>query len=312
MKKTSFLCIIAMIITFCCTEANAQRHIYRNYTINFDDAVSDTCVLYYADTIHNPSNVWQIGHSHKPGLQGTGNVLMTDTLNPYPANDTSYFLIKIWNHGLDIAQDYGDVFEMFFTINSKSDTIKDILVMDFSYNNERTWINLNTDENFQCWEQWDTTPVSGLFSGYKHLYLVPPSSEGNLCIPGADTMSSDSFSDTIALRFGFQTDSIMNRTEGVLIESIFIGEFITTSFSEIIGDRTVSIIEKISGGVSLKSSIDGWLKVYSMTGSLVVMQKIRQGINHIPFEPANDGMYLFYLIDNDGVILNTSKVILFN
>src|ERR1700747_2873685 len=70
------------------------------YFISFEGTgvnENDTCHNLYDDTISNPLNIWQIGSPHKPVFASAytnPNVIVTDTANHYPVNDTSSFIIS--------------------------------------------------------------------------------------------------------------------------------------------------------------------------------------------------------------------------
>lgn len=62
------------------------------YTITFDN--TNYINQFYFDTLQNPNCKWQIGKPSKTvfnAAYSTPNALLTDTLNPLPANDTSVF-----------------------------------------------------------------------------------------------------------------------------------------------------------------------------------------------------------------------------
>ncbi len=65
-----------------------------DYTITFDD--SQEIEHLYIDTVSNPNNIWQVGIPQKTiftDAYSPPNVIVTDTTNPYPVNDTSVFMI---------------------------------------------------------------------------------------------------------------------------------------------------------------------------------------------------------------------------
>ncbi|HEY0030587.1 MAG TPA: hypothetical protein VGC65_07505, partial [Bacteroidia bacterium] len=80
---------LLFLMFFTCLKIFGQNY----YTINFDGAPLSTWGYeLYIDTISNPGNVWQIGPPQKntfTGAVSSPNVIVTDTLNYYPVNDTS-------------------------------------------------------------------------------------------------------------------------------------------------------------------------------------------------------------------------------
>ena len=78
----------------------AKLGIRKNILFFFDDPQLEDYI--FIDTINNPNNIWQIGLSQKTFLSSSDVVMITDTLNSYPANDTSSFILK---HVPDIGPD---------------------------------------------------------------------------------------------------------------------------------------------------------------------------------------------------------------
>jgi hypothetical protein len=65
------------------------------YFIDFDTPWSQAEHI-TIDTISNPNNIWQIGVPNKPLFNtaySVPNVIVTDTINTVPANDTSTFYL---------------------------------------------------------------------------------------------------------------------------------------------------------------------------------------------------------------------------
>lgn len=115
-----------------------------NYSLNFENDVGVSTLS--IDTISNPNNIWQIGHPQKAlftAAYSAPNSIVTDTLNTYPINDTSVFLITNvadgmgfeWPHTVSIAANY-------FV---DSDTLTDYGAFEFSPDNGITWIDLLND-----------------------------------------------------------------------------------------------------------------------------------------------------------------------
>ena len=64
------------------------------YTLDFED----TAALHHLriDSVSNLNDIWQVGAPQKPIFTNAyynPNVIVTDTINPYPINDTSSFTI---------------------------------------------------------------------------------------------------------------------------------------------------------------------------------------------------------------------------
>ncbi len=72
----------------------SDDNLYDTYFLNFDNQHGLQHLT--IDTISNPNNIWQIGSLHKTvftNAYSVPNALVTDTINTYPINDTSTFII---------------------------------------------------------------------------------------------------------------------------------------------------------------------------------------------------------------------------
>ncbi len=63
---------------------------------NFDNGITPPNYWLWIDTVSNPNNIWQIGSPQKTVISSAHsapNVIITDTVNTYPPNNTSVFII---------------------------------------------------------------------------------------------------------------------------------------------------------------------------------------------------------------------------
>jgi hypothetical protein len=94
----------------------------------------------YIDTIHYHHNLWQVGKPHKTIFDSAlslPNAIVTDTLNPYPSNDTSVFLITFPGNASGY---WADLFSFYYEINIDSSSVTKI---EFSSDSGSSWINLH-------------------------------------------------------------------------------------------------------------------------------------------------------------------------
>ncbi len=210
MKRTLILTIVYLLL---CFYSKAQTTL--DFNIDFDTPLQDTNISYFIDTVHSQNNIWQIGHSHKSYLNA-GKVLITDTLNPYPVNDTSYFNIKIWNHGLSNLNGEYDHFMVTWYYRVDADSLKDFGFFEFSPDNGQTWYLMNDVIYQNCWWTIDGYwhPITGHTEGERGINLVD---FGQFCIDNLPIIE-----DTIQLRFGFISDSNFDNKEGLMIDNIYI------------------------------------------------------------------------------------------
>ncbi len=170
----------------------------------------------FIDTVNNPDNIWQTGLSQKSFIsQQYGAAMMTDTLIPYPANDTSAFIITYLATG-------GDYYGCKFFTGSyavQTDSLKDFGKIEFSPDNGLNWFDVINDTSLNTAIHWYTyKPVlTGNTGGWVHYEAIL-----------ADMASHFNFQmgDTIAFRFSFISDSIFDNLGGMAFDNLCLADFI--------------------------------------------------------------------------------------
>lgn len=215
MKKTLLLLVllaVAINITF------AQRVRFAQY---FDGADTNyqTSIIIHLDTAS--TNTWQIGKPQKTIFDSANthpNVLVTDTINNYPPNNTSIFTFGInlfswsqmgiaairWMQKLDIAD----------SVHSG--------IIEMSLDTGATWRNVFTDSQVHNFYGFNLANVDTLPGGER-------------CFTGRDTTWRDvwlcfkgnylkSLSDSVVFRFTLKTDTTDNNNEGWMIDNMLAQE----------------------------------------------------------------------------------------
>jgi len=245
------------------------------------------------DTISNSNNIWQIGKPNKLLFNSAfsqPNVIMTDTLNYYPINDTSTFIIKhkraFGPHGLYIT--------LAFRYKINSDTISDYGKIETSFDEGLTWIDLSDEENINNYELlWETEiPVlSGNVNTWTYSYLNLAQIDG--CFP---------YNDTILYRFTFISDNIENQKEGWIIDNIWLEDCFSSI--ENFKNKTNSFV--IPNPINEKGIIkfenvnrfSTIIEIYSIEGKLKKMITTKTDNMLIEKNDFSSGIY-FYRIFND-------------
>lgn len=185
------------------------------YNIDFEDTV---CLYHIViDTTSFPNNIWQIGRPQKPLFDSTAyptNVIITDTVNPYPVNNTSVFYIR------NLAT-YGDLygvkmFQGYYKV--QTDSLSDYGLMEFSPDNGTTWVDLFNDTVYNITTWYSQMPVlTGNSNGWGlfDLSLVDIGSVFNI-----------NLGDTLLYRFTFKSDSIADTLGGIIFDNFFFSDFI--------------------------------------------------------------------------------------
>lgn len=146
----------------------------------------------------NNDNIWQIGQPQKTVLNqavSQPNVIITDTINTYPINDTSSFYVSYydWNCGLISGSYFCDT------------DSNDYGIIELSRDNGQTWINLLTDSSVLI---GSNLPVlTGNSNGWQYFQIF------------YENFFAD-INDTILLKFSFISDSIDTQHDGLMFDNL--------------------------------------------------------------------------------------------
>jgi hypothetical protein len=284
----------------------------RNWTYNltFDD-LSGLKHL-YIDTTSNPNNIWQIGRPQKSVFSSAYsplNAIVTDTISPYPNNDTSIFIIKNTagggSTGLHTVSLRG-----YYYVNS--DSLKDFGIIEYSHDNGNSWINLLQDTItidtlsqhwVWYWEQygWNKPVLSGNSNGWiqfsTNLALVAYANHVN-------------YGDTVLFRFTFISDSIQTNKAGLMFDDLYFDDYYEgiPEFQynlSLVSPNPFSQSTRISFNQSYNNIA---LEVYNLQGQLVA-QDHYENSKGIVFERKglSEGMY-FLKLRLDGKRVETRKI----
>ena len=212
------------LFTFCfllvcgvCFGQQADTAIYTTI-VDFDHSNSNHLPIsrfglhVWRDTIRNPNSSWQVGKSHKSGINNSisaPNILITDTLNAYPSNDTSSVIFSVVGCGSCGFQRLG----LAGYYNVISDSLKDYGTIEVSTDSGKHWLNLMTDTTYTAHYKWlyPKPVLTGNSGGWKRFWIEL----GGLVTPFPAATPFD-----IYIKFTFLTDSIPNNLEGLAIDEI--------------------------------------------------------------------------------------------
>ncbi len=166
------------------------------------------------------TNSWQVGVPNKNVFQPSylKNSLITDTINSYQANDSSVFYVK----QLLESVEFNYAYDLQFQYSVDSDTLKDYLKIEVSFNNGISWFNLLEDTILNTTSFYSNYIPLGkyYFSGHslnKFLFinLLPLATYFNLVN-----------TDTAFYRFTFISDSINSNKDGFLLDNLTFNCFV--------------------------------------------------------------------------------------
>lgn len=186
------------------------------FTLNFDDTI---CLHRLSiDTVNYPNNRWQIGFHNKSTLDSTAcktKVIVTDTLNPYPVNDTSVFTLKF---RLSNGIAYGcKMLEGDYYV--QTDSLNDYGKIEFSPNNGTTWVDFINDTAYSSMISYigDIPVFTGRSIKCKHF---------NLAICDIGSVFNVQSNDTLLFRFTFISDSIYDNLGGLMFDNLEQWDFV--------------------------------------------------------------------------------------
>jgi hypothetical protein len=264
------------------------------FQINFEDNVS--LHQLFIDTNENPNNIWQIGPPQKSIFDSSysmPNVIVTDTINYYPVNDTSSFTIKtiadlgyIWPHAAAVGAAY----------KVNSDSLNDYGLIEFSPDNGNTWIDLLNDtiyDSYFYWmNPWGKPTLTGNSNGWK-VFAVDVAYLGPLF--------NIQQGDTVQFKFTFISDSIADTLDGLMFDSFSYLDFVSSVeehenlwFTSKAFPNPTNGKLKIDFAPSFGSALT--LTVYDNTGKeLFFMDKIKESTIDLSVEEFPSGAYSYLL-----------------
>jgi len=202
-------------------------------TINFEQVLPLQNLT--IDTISNLNNIWQIGVPNKAifnNAHSTPNVIITDTINPYPINDTSIFTIR---HIVDEGFYYKQMAYLKGWYYVNSDSLNDYGLIEFSPDNGLTWIDIINDSAYIGTHIYWYTPIpklTGNSNGWKYFDV-------NLAPLGY--IFNFNFGDTVLYRFTFFSDNIQTNKAGLMFDDLIIEDYVQEGISESKDENLISI-----------------------------------------------------------------------
>lgn len=195
------------------------------------DGVMVNCEFLFDTSLQN---IWQIGTPQKPFFGNALSVphaIQTDSINSYPVNNHSVFILKFANNTVD-ATDWNRT-ELSFWHKYQMNALLDSGFIDYSIDNGLTWISMKDTYNVQGTNGWfysfffwespllqtpapslNENVVSGIssdwvFSSYEWFWFL-----------SVETNRDNFTPDTMQVRFSFNTDGLFDNYDGWIIDNI--------------------------------------------------------------------------------------------
>jgi hypothetical protein len=239
-KKLLLLTFLAFTLNF----AKAQWDTRRQY-FDGNDTIPQQTFEVHIDT--TGGNVWQIGPPQKILFDSAAtvpNVLVTDTINTYPPNDTSSFII-----GFDINYWYSNLYKVAFRWTQKLDldTKRDGGMVEYSLDTGQTWVNVFNNPNVFNFYGFDSANNKDTLMGGEYAFSGTDTVWRDiwLCFSGSIISQTDSF----MLRYTLISDSTDNSREGWMIDNMMAQPTYYHTVSKIDPAQTFLVYPTITTGV---------------------------------------------------------------
>ncbi len=231
----------------------------------FDGDITPFGYLLQIDKKSNPKNIWQIGIPQKPTIHAaysSPNVIITDTLKPYPLNDTSVFIFKHIDMG-GYSTPHSAELAGYYRVNS--DSLRDFGTMEISLNHGATWVNLLTDTAYSAYYAWQSSKptLTGNSNGWQNFWVL---------LAGLGIPFPVQHGDTILLKFTFISDGIAETLDGLAFDNFQFCDG-TEGMNEIPANSLISVYPNPTTDLLYISRHTpcpmALVQVYSYTGQLL-------------------------------------------
>ncbi len=279
-----------------------------NNFISFDTPANNI----YIDTLQT-NNIWQIGAPHKilfDTAWSRPNAIVTDTVNYYPVNDTSSFVIKIirpflWQW---IPDSYGPTPFVSFISKINTDSLLDGGYVEYSINNGNDWLLVNGyffgNGNHPPYFGEGRALFTGTWNTWIQTSIVLGDSNPDF---GIETV------DSVLFKFTFVSDGINTNKEGWIIDEIEYGTVSVIGINNIREENynfniyPNPVENKFCITFIETGSINNELKIYNVFGDLVYQSLIQNSKSEINISDLPNGMYFVKLISDKQIL--TKKII---
>jgi len=300
MKRTLITLGISLIIT---STSFGQALDEWEYNMNFDSQSSLQHLT--IDTISNQNNIWQIGNPQKTiftNAYSVPNVLVTDTINSYPINDTSIFIItNVTVGGFEYC--HTAILAGQYFVNS--DTLTDYGKIEFSPDNGTIWIDLLSDTvDYLYWET-DKPILTGNSYQWKSFWV-------NLAELGYNFGVHDG--DTVLYRFTFISDSVQTNKDGLMFDDLHFEDWVEgieeVGF-ELIKSKCFPNPTKKELTISFnnKQNSNFEIYVYDILGNEISNSKTNSNIVNLSVSEYSNGTYFYKLVDKKNKKFTIGKFI---
>ncbi len=260
------------------------------------------------------NNIWQIGRPQKTYFDSAYSkpyAIVTDTVNPYPINNISSFIVIMPSNKTGYKWGGCNVPYISFVEKYNMDTLQDSGVITLSVDNGKTWVPLNTYCKTTGSGNWYGSMTTGTYAKVWEGVMIQ-FTPSNGC-----SVNYFPVCDTALLKFTFYSGSTLSNKEGWMIDDIRLG----WDFCEGVQEYTKNAAQisaypnPSSNSTSLSYQLPqgqsrAVLKLYNAVGELMKTGLINsnagtaeQDVSDLP-----NGIY-YYTLSIGGVVEATNKLV---
>jgi len=275
------------------------------YDLNFDSQFGLQHLT--IDTVSNPNNIWQIGEPQKSiftNAYSEPNVLVTDTINFYPTNDTSIFFITNVAFGQGFEWPHTVILAGQYFVNT--DTLTDYGKIEFSPDNGTTWIDmLNDTVGYWYWDSFEKPVLTGNSNQWRSFWV-------NLAELGHFYGVKDG--DTVLYKFTFISDNIQTNKDGLMFDNFHFEDWVEgieeVGYTLIKSNCFPNPLDNeltITFSNELNSSFDIYL--FDALGNQIYKSKTNSNVVNISVNCLKKGVYFYKLVDLNKKEFTIGKVV---
>lgn len=280
------------------------------YTVVYVDTIDfeEPCNYLFIDT--SATNLWQIGVPAKTILDSAysaPSAIITDTINYYPTNNHSSFVIKLDSESFSPP---GTTTWIRYWHKFDTDSINDYGVVEVSYNGSNDWKVLGSDTTFIAYFEFMRNGSNS------STYLTTGQSNGWI----NDSYSIQFFStswevpDNIWLRFSFYSDSVQDEREGWMIDDIIILGILPWGIEENILFNSYPYPnpcqQKLYIATPDCANFNFTIYVYDNLGKTIDIKRFDNEPILVNLNPYPDGLYFYQITDNRTRGLSNGKFLI--
>jgi hypothetical protein len=218
MKKT----LLFTLFIFCYNLSFSQY--YQQY---FDGADTSVWNSIFIQVDSSTANSWQVGQPQKTifdSAVSTPNVLVTDTINSYPVNDSSSFTFSIPVYSFPMM-----IIAVQWMQKLDLDTNFDGGIIEFKSQTDSVWHNVFNNPYVYNFYGFDPANADTLSNG-EYAFSGTDSSWKDIwfCLDFSSWFPSD----TLQMRFTLKSDSVDNSREGWMIDNLLVHQTIIHTIKE--------------------------------------------------------------------------------